>query len=212
MSLTSSSYLGVDVLDAHPDLRGLGSDVPSRRVSILEPDPGLAWLDAHEVAPRYRRTLRFWATDAASLADLIGWLDRCRGRAVPFWLPSWDRDLTLGLAYETAHGATLQVRGCGYTARVFPAGPSRRHVAICMPSGIICHRRVVSAEELEPGAGNEIIDLNAALPEALPLGAAISFLRYCRLDTDEARIVFTRRLGACELPIVELPEECPLPS
>ena len=208
--LSSSTYLGVDVLDGPSDVEGLLGDDPSRDVSREDPGPGLARLDAHVVAPRYRRTLRLWAEDAAERADLIGWLDARRGRALPFWLPSWDKDLTLGQAYETAHGITIQVLGSSYATGIFPAGPSRRHVVLRMPSGLLCYRRVESATEFEPGAGNEELDLDSALPEDVPAGTALSFLRYVRLDADEARLVFTPTgIAACELPIVELPEECP---
>lgn len=208
--LSSTTYLSVSVLDGPTDLEGLPGDDPSRDISLEDPGPGLLRLDAHTTTPRYRRTLRLWAAAGEELADLIGWLDERRGRAIPFWLPSWDRDLTLGLAYEPAHGPTIQVRGSSYATGMFPAGPSRRHVVIRMPSGLLCYRRVVSATEFEPGAGNEELDLSSALPEDLPLGTSISFLRYCRLDLDEARLVFSPTgIASCELPIVELPEECP---
>ena len=125
--LSSTTYLGVSVLDGPTDVAGLPADDPGRDIARTEPAGGLSLLDAHTAVPRYGRTLRLWAAAGEELADLIGWLDERRGRAIPFWLPSWDRDLTLGLAYEPAHGTTLQVMGASYATVMFPAGPSRRH-------------------------------------------------------------------------------------
>ena len=207
--LTSRTYLDVDVLDGLIDLKGLESDSPSRRITVIEPSPGAPWVDAHEAVPRYRRALRVWCRDRAELADLLGWLDARRGRALPFWLPSCQADLTLCEPAEPASGiiTVYSPEGLGYHALAFPAGPSRRHLLILAAGIEPIYCRVTAIEDHSGGAA--ALALDDSLAEGLSIGATICFLRYCRQDLDVARIVFTGRLGSCELPIIELPQECP---
>lgn len=208
--LTSRTYLGVDVLDGPFDSAGLVLDTPARRITVIGPGPGAPWVDAHEAVPRYRRTLRIWNQGPDDLADLIGWLDARRGRALPFWLPSWDADLTLWEPAEPESGiiTVYSPEDLGYHALEFPAGPSRRHLLILAAGIDPIYCRVTAIEDHSGGAA--ALALDDSLAEGLPLGARISFLRWCRQDVDEARILFhPTGVSECDLPIIEIPQECP---
>ena len=207
--LSGSTYLNLPVLDGLFSMVGLEDDSPSRRVTLLDYGPGLPWADAHERVPRYRRTLRFQLDGRADVADLLGFFDSRFGRLKPFWLPSWDTDLTLAEAVEAASGQ-LSIHSpelTGYHARVYPQGASRRHLQLdawgfatvrAQVTGIVSH-----------GAGVATLALNDPLAEAFPDWARVCFLRHCRFDTDEARLEFKGDYAQCELPILELPNECP---
>ena len=203
MSLTSSTYLGVPVLDSITGADAPAEDSPSRRITVLG-GPGPFGLDAHEALQRYRRTLLIQCFNATEVDEVYAFMDARLGRLRPFWLPTWDMDLTVN-SYIAA-SVDLAIEYCGYSSLMFPLGASRRHIQVTSPSGTIYRRRITGATW---ATGPEALVLSAAIAEGLPAGTRIGFLRYCHLDDDIAKMAFAGGYAECELPVIELPQECP---
>jgi hypothetical protein len=203
---SAAGYLGLDVLTGEPCGLGSADEDYGRRITVVGGDPGLRVLDAQEAAPGWTRSILVKCFGHDEVEALRVFLDARRGRAVPFWMPSLDYDLTVNIF--TAPSADVLVEYAGYTDLVYPAGPSRRHVQVLAPSGTLYRRKVVGVDY--DGVGAERLTLSSSISSALPAGTPISFLRYCRLDTDVPRIVWSgTEYAECSLPVIEVPAECP---
>jgi hypothetical protein len=205
---TASGYLGLDVLDGLPANEGAVQDGYVRRLEVLDPGPGLMTVDARDVAPDWVRPVLWRCTSRAGATELREFLARRRGRAVPFWLPTFDEDLTLAADALTSV-STLSIVSCGYSNLLFPLGPARRHLALQASPGTPIYRKVTAAVDNQDGT--ETLTLDTAIDRDLLAGRAmISFLRYCRLDDDGPVIDWTGPAYCeCALPVRELAAECP---
>lgn len=205
---TASAYLSLDVLDGLPANDGAVADAYHRRLELLDAGTGPLTTDAPGKAPGWTRPVLWHCFSRAEAAELRAFLARRRGRAVPFWLPSYDEDFTL-LADALSGAGSLTVASAGYSTLVFPVGSSRRHLALQATPGVPFYRKLSAA--VDNGNGTETLTLASSLDhDLLAAKALISFLRYCRLDDDAPPIAWgARDYCECILPVRELPAECP---
>jgi hypothetical protein len=203
-----SDYLGVTVLDAtEPDRAGGTEDEHDRRIFELNSQTGI--LDVHVPGPanivvRNFEWVCFTRAEAKTMRTFIA--DRY-GRAVPFWLRTWERDLELTLPY-IANDPAIFVREVGYRTLAFPLGPYRRHLSIRADSGVFYHRKITAAEVQD--ATTDRLALDSPIPAAIAVPGFVNFLRYSRLDADEPRIRWDGgQFARCSLPVRELPKETP---
>lgn len=205
-----SLYLGLDVLDqAVHDRAGTVDESLRRKFALLDGGTGAREADAQSDAPAGARPFLWTCLSRAEVADLRAFLSARKGRCVPFWVPTYQQDLTL--AADLASGASsATIRWVGYTAHMFPSGGGRRHVALYDPGASVAYRKVTAATD--PGTGlTESLALDSPAPRLFPAATTIvSFLRLCRLDEDEVRIQWTSRgFAQAELRLRDLPAEAP---
>lgn len=205
-----SSYLGFDVLDLveHNRREPLEERV-HRSFALLETATGLRRADEHSRSASPLR-LFLWTvfnrTEAKAARDF---LDGRKGRAVPFWLPSYQKDLTL--AQDAAAAATiLTIEHVRYTQLLFGTTGARRHFALYRPgSGMVFHKVTAATD---PGDGlTETLSITPALASTFPKGTTLlSFLKLCRLEEDEVELTWLSRDHAdVVIHCRELPNEAP---
>jgi len=134
---------------------------------------------------------------AAEISKFIGWLYHLRGPRKKFWLPTEQEDFEF---HGFASPMQLRLRLPNTYAGTYNFAPGRQHIAIygLTPTG----QRIVSLARLHSiastdAAGVETFNLSAAIashgqgPTAAqaPL-FKVSFLQYCRLDTDTVEVAY----------------------
>lgn len=139
-------------------------------------------------------------------ADLIEWFrDIAKGRGRNFWLPSYQRDITLA-ANAAAGFSSITIKNIGFTVNHF-LYPARRHLAFIANNGTITHRYVTNS--VDNGDGTETLTLDGNVPVTFKVnGALISFMLLVRLQSDSMKLSFISAFEAeCDLVAVELPNE-----
>ncbi len=136
-------------------------------------------------------------------------VDARKGRAIPFWLPSWQQDLTLKTA-AVEDQALLELNWIRYTGLMYPNTSARRHLAIYSAAHSMDFHYVDDAED--PGDElAESITIDPVATRALPIKTTIlSFLKLCRLEADEVPWIWesTQVLHAL-IQCREIPAEAP---
>jgi hypothetical protein len=207
---TPAGYLSLDVLTGLPCALSPPGEIYNRRVTVVGTAPGIRTPDAQDGAAGWTRQLLVKCRTAAEIEALRAFLDARRGRAVPFWLPTWDEDLTL-VADAEENAASFDIRnpqGAGYAGLLQPLGPHRRHLQFHTPGQVPFHLAVGGTED--QGSGVATVELQTHLPQAITTACRVSYLRYVRLDTDAPVIEhYGPEYARCQFPVREIPLECP---
>lgn len=204
-----SPYLGFDVLDVGHDRREPVEDLPFRRHEVLDADTGPRSGFTFTEAPAPARSFLWTCSDLGEAAALRAFVAARRGRAVPFWVISHDRDLTLATDLLSGQD-TPSVVWVGYARHLFPYGGARRHVALYRPGLAPVLREVTGATD--PGTGlTESLVLDSAVGSDFPAANSIvSFLRFCRLEEDDVELEWlSRGVAQARLRFRDLPLEVP---
>lgn len=205
-----STYLGYDVLDLVEHNRRESFEERVRwRFTLLDTATGKRTADAHDRASSPVRPFLWTAFSRTEAKAIRDFLDARRGRAVPFWLPSYQKDLTLAVD-GVATGIILTVDHVRYAQLLFGDVGARRHVALHLPGGAFAFHKVTAATD--PGNGlTETLTVSPALAVAYPKATTlVCFLKFCRLDEDEVELTWLSRDHAdAVIHCRELPNEAP---
>lgn len=200
-----ASHRGFDVLELEPDRGGGTPEEFDRKVFVLDSITGIRTAQAADPSAASVRGfswLTFDRTEAKALRDFI---DARAGRAVPFWVPAWEEDLTL--TADHASTDTIVVLSAGYTTQMFPPGNMRRHLAIRV-AGAFYYRKVLSA--VDNLNGTETLVLESTVPVAMPMNATlIAILHFVRLEDDMVEIEWAGQFAEAHLRTRDLPTETP---
>lgn len=203
-----ASYLTVPILDFSEPDRQTGTDDGFERV-IRELQPTTGTHAAETASPADMVTRRFAVVcySRAEVRTMRTFFEGRLGRAVPFWLQTWEEDFTLAASHPSG-SATLTVLAAGYATLVFPQGPQRRHIGLQGPTGAFSYRRITNA--VDNGNGTETLTLDTATDADLTTASLVTFLRYSRFDSDAIEIEWHGgHYAECMMPVRELPNEVP---
>jgi hypothetical protein len=204
-----ATYLGFDVLPVEPNRATSMAEGIETPFEALDNQTGGWWNDQLAPAALPARPFSWLAFGEEEIEAMLAWLDARHGRAVPFWLPSWQADLQL--LEDVLEGATsLAVAWVRYATHLYPSTGARRHIAI-LSHGENPSLHHVSACA-DPGDGErESLTISPVTP--FPLEAQrtrIFFLKLCRLEEDLAPISWPS--SGCAEAIIqcrEIPAEAP---
>ncbi|MDP3401951.1 MAG: hypothetical protein Q8R97_12605, partial [Brevundimonas sp.] len=200
------AYLGLDVMTGFWGADS-GPEPWTRRAAVVEADAGRRVYDSQDAAGGLTRTLAMPGRTSAEALAVRRFLAARLGRLRPFWLPTYDHDLTLAGAAGSG-ASSIDVYDTGYSDLLWPSR-ARRHLAIRCPSGATVYREI--AEPEDQGAGVSRLNfVSGTLPEALPAGTGVSFLRHCRLADDLTEFAWSH-VEYCDVTLraQELPVDCP---
>lgn len=206
-----STYLGYDVLDTVDfNRRGAIDERIQRRFVSLDTETGTRTSDEHSPAPAPVRPFTWTAFGRAEIAELFAFLDARKGRAIPFWIPSYQHDLSLAedLAQNDTNVNLVWVR---YAQQMFPGSAGRRHVALWEPNVPMSFHKIVDADD--PGDGvAESITITPVAPRLFPAATTlVSFLKLCRLEEDLVTVAWpTVNVAEAVISVREIPNEAPL--
>lgn len=205
-----STWQSIEVLDLVEHNRSEPlEEVVRRRFSLLDTRTGHRRAIVPTRAPDPARAFHWTSFTRAQVASMRAFVDARRGMAVPFWLPSWQADLSL--AADVGSGAViLTVRRMLYARLLFPGTAGRRHLAFHRRGQALLFAKVTAATD--PGSGaTETLTVTPAIGANLAAAATtIMFLKLCRLEDDEAEITWLNsRMADTILRVREVPTEAP---
>lgn len=196
---------GFDVLEIEPNWRD-GVDESIRRAWFrLDPGTGSVWVDDKSGTPASDSVFSWFMADRSAVDVFKTFISARKGAAVPFWFPTWRRDLQPTADINSA-STTFTVANVGYTRFLF-ASPARRYLAFIFPDGSKIYRKVVAAAETS--ADVETLTLDSALGVLADDSTIIvSYLLLCRLDSDEVKTKFaSTNFAEASLQFREIPME-----
>jgi len=206
-----STYLGYDVLDTVDfNRRGAIEERIQRLFVTLDTATGKMSSDEHSPAPAPVRPFTWTAFGRAEIAELFDFLDARKGRAVPFWLPSYQKDLSLS-ADVLQNDSNVTLAWVRYTQQMFPNTAGRRHLAFWEPNVPMTFHKVVDADDPSDGL-TETLTITPVALRLYPASTTIlSFLKLCRLEEDLVRMHWpTVQVVEATIMVRELPKEAPL--
>ena len=193
----------VDILELEPSRSGDVGAVYDRLVSRLDSRAGVSASVARSTIPALSWDPFVWIMDGrAEVAEFLEFLEARQGRWKAFSVPTWQRDLAL---HQTAAADSLDIiiKKSGYTDFMFPS-TERRFLAFIFPDGSKVYRHVASSAV---DGETEILTLESAVGAVVTGRVMISFLRRCRLATDEPEITWhTTEVAEAALPFAEVRE------
>ncbi len=203
------TYLGLDVLDQSPhNRRGLVGDDIRREFELLDTGTGTRSSDARGIAPTPVRPFQWTCFSRSAVTALRAFVHARRGRAVPFWVPTYQQDLTLATDLVSG-GSTATMRWVGYAQHLF-ANTGRRHLAFIQPGGTMLLRKVTATTDPATFVTEDLALDSPVSPTQPAASTIVSFLRLCRLESDEV-VLDWRSRGIVEvtLQIHDLGVEAP---
>jgi hypothetical protein len=210
------TYLGFPILDWEPDWKD-----PSRTLRFIQPknrvgenSPGPMYDDApHHERPRTTMRLRYVFEDRAQVVEAREFIrDVAKGRLKSFWVPIWSQAVHLAEA-ATDMDDQITVTRSGYANLYAGAGLGREHVALIprIPGeALTLIPRKVESATLDEMEDVEVLALDSAIGEDVPVDGLVTFLILCRLDTDSPALRWeSRSVAIMEMPLIDLPREAP---
>jgi len=206
-SWTPTQYRGLDVLEVAPNFANAIKRTSSRSLIVLDAKTGDVTVETKSASPIAATSIEWFLADRASIANFRDFLDRRKGRLVPFFAPSWDADLVLARDV-LATDSTIRVQANGYSALLFPS-VSRRDLAFLAVTGSRVYARVSNA--VNNGDGTETLTLSAPIGTAFTASATqVSILELVRLGSDDLDLSWSSStFSESSLPIVGVPREVP---
>ena len=141
--------------------------------------------------PRYsmdreRFAVKLLMEDKAAISKFYGFLEYRQGRLKPFWIPTEAKDLQI-VNTGTSGSQVIKIKDIGY-ATYIKQDSSKRDVALFLNDGSVLFRRITGS--VNNGDGTEDLSLDTALGISWDSSTFkyVSFLKFCRLDSDEIEI------------------------
>lgn len=186
--VASPTYRGYEVLVRRPDRSEDVSAQYQRLVDLFDNDTGVPAVTDIPNRPFVVRGFQFLLTDRAEIAAMRAWLDARAGRQVPFWMPTWERNLEVAAPIAIDEIAVL-VKDRGF-ATYFQGLPGRQDVAFLHRDGTWYFRHIQAFEYA--GGVVERLVLDEALGRACQPEdfALVCFLELARLEADAVELFF----------------------
>ncbi len=201
-----TDYAGFNLLEKEPMGTPDREDALARSMLGIDHGYGKQWHQALDAQPRYSIPFAWPCYTHADIAALKTWFLARKGSAVPFWAPTWRRDLQL-TADMASTDLNFTIENIRYTDLMFPAN-ARRRLAFITPSRVIYCRKVTNA--VATSADTETLTLDASLGVAFSKGYLVSFLMLVRLTDDKLSLSYaTDSKTESTLGFIELPLEVP---
>lgn len=202
-----TTYRGFDVLEINPNRNGTGKVDYNRLAQLADNKTGKRTYDDRAGVSIPTHSFSWFASSKAEIAALKVWIAARKGQAVPFWIPTYSRDLILASDIQ-ANDSAIVVQDTSYVRFMFPY-ISRQHIALIKTDGTFLTRQVTTA--INNGDGTETLTLNSNIPyQMLAANTLVSYLVLCRLADDDAPIHWHNLSHAeANFSFVEIPKETP---
>ena len=199
-----TTYRGFELLTARMDASEDVVDTFTRKVFTFDPGPMKRSVQTRDYAPKVEHPYLWSCYSLAQIAALKDFIQARVGRINPLWIPSWRKDLILSLS-ALSSDTQVTIQGVGYSTFTFPH-KARRNVQFQIGTNII-YRQIINAQDY---GDYEVLTLNSSLGIAAPAGTILSYLLFCRLNSDSIQLTYPAvERAQCQLEFIELPEETP---
>lgn len=180
-------YRSYSVLLQQPNWVQPVTEKTTREMDVFETDTKARFARVRGKGPYIVRNFAWFLKNKGQIRRFRAWLYARRGRATPFWAPSWKADFKV-MKRLAAGEQQLTVQNVGFQA-LYQERQGKQDVAIFLRSGTILYRRLVgSATGLTPET--EVLILDAAINFNIEIQDVlmICFLSLYRLDGDSAEM------------------------
>lgn len=201
-------FKGFDVLEIPPNWANDLKRNYARSTIPMDPKTGPITVDDKGGTAIVSHELPWWIDSHAKVTALRAFLLGRYGQLVPFWSPTWDQDLVMA-GDALAGSGGINIKAVNYTRFFFP-DRARRLLAL-IPVGSGAKRYVEVTGASDNGDGTESLTLSAPLgADVIAAATMVSFLTFCRLGSDEMKIVWhSTEFAEAVVPIREIPREVP---
>lgn len=205
-----TTYLGFDVLELEPNWGTAGlSDIYLRSAVRLDAGVGKVQVDAQSGGPTVQQAYSWFMQNRTDIGTFKTFLAARAGAAVPFWMPTWKKDLVLASdAGSTDTGIVITYTG--FTKYQYP-NTARRYIALIATDGSGTKAYMHATSSNDPGTGQETISFSAQLGYAFKAASTmVCFLPLCRLASDIVQTNWhNSTMAEAQLSIIEIPKEVP---
>lgn len=200
-------FLGLTVLTEDPNRRDDPAHAAHRSKIRTDSVTGPFSETEKGKAQRQVRSFSWFMENRVAINEFRSFRDACKGRLVPFWVPTWHHDLVLATD-QLAADNVIQVENINYSRHQFNNLETwRRYVAfIQIGTGIQFIKRIDGAVE---GSATETLTLDSSLGTDLLRGQwMLSFLTMCRLESDDTALHWhSPTCAEADFNVIELPQE-----
>jgi hypothetical protein len=205
------TYKGFEVLQLNYNRTGHVDEQLDRKFTLLRSKTGSRVIDDQAPAPNPMRPFTWTAMGLQEIATMREFLAQRRGRAIPFWLPSfqWDLALAEDVPQNQSSATIVHVR---YKQQMWNATGARRHLAIWSLGSTDMDLCQITAAT-DPGDNlTEILTLDPVASRTYDRNSTVlSFLKFCRLEDDQTEIRYlSPTVAESVIRVRELPLEAPL--
>jgi len=204
------TYLDYDVLELDYDRIGSIAEQLERKFVLLDGKTGKRTADEHSPSPTAKRPFTWTAIGRDEITTMRAFLEARKGMAVPFWLPSFQWDLTVAEDLLTDQ-ATVVIDWVRYTQQMWGTTGARRHIALwTVGQGNMDYYQISDADD--PGNyETESLGVSPVLVRDYAMATTVvSFLKLCRLETDRVTIEYlSGNVAQATIRVKELPLEAP---
>ena len=184
----ATSYRGADVLLRQPNRIDDITAEYQRLVDVFDNDTGVPVVTDVPNRPFVVRSFQFLLQVRADVAAMRAWLAARAGRQVPFWMPTWERnvEVTAPVAID-ALAVTIVAQGF---ATYFQGLPGRQDIALLHRDGTWFFRHITAFEYVDGVVERIVIDEalgRACQPKDFAL---VCFLELARLESDAVELYF----------------------
>ena len=198
---TLTTYRGKTVLLDRSAVVGNLSERIARTIDVFDNGSAIVQVDTINNWTRHVQTVSFIKNNRTDIWALRKWLHARKGKQKSFWLPSWNKDITI-LENVANTAASLTVSPIGY-----PLYYDVRDIMIQLKNGSRIFTRVTSGAT--NGDGNEILSLAAQVGTTFTTAdvSFVCFMTHVRFDTDEITLTHKDAFTInTSLNVVEVPE------
>jgi len=204
------TYLGYDVLELNYNRVGPVEERLRRKFVLLDSKTGKRVADEQAPAPAPSRPFTWTALGRAEITAMRAFLDARVGRAVPFWLPSFQWDLAL--AEDVLQDQSIvTIHWVRYRQQMWGTTGARRHLALwTLGDGTIDLYRIANATDPADYLTETLTLDPIAVRDYSMANTVLSFLKLCRLEDDLVEISYPSANAAqATIRVRELPLEAP---
>jgi hypothetical protein len=205
------SYLGHDVLELNYNRVGAFEERLHRKFVLLSSKTGKRVADEQSQVAAPSRPFTWTAIGRDEITAMRTFIDARQGRAVPFWLPSFQWDLALA-EDVSPNQSSVTIWWVRYRQQMWGSTAARRHLALwSLGDGTMDYCQIISAAD---PANNltETLTLDPVAVRAYSRAKTVlSFLKFCRLEDDRIEISYpSPQVAEATIQVRELPLEAPL--
>jgi len=205
-------YNGFEVLELNYNRIGRIEERVRRKFVLLDSPPGVRQADEQSRAPSPTRPFSWLAFGRPEIEEMRTFLDARKGRAVPFWLPSFQWDLSLADDVVSS-SPSLEVRWVRYVSQMLGTTGARRHVSLWdLGVGSFDHYAITAASDPGDRVSEFLTISPVAVREYQAARTVISFLKLCRLENDSVEVRYpSGDVAEATIVVREIPLEAPVP-
>jgi hypothetical protein len=177
-------FQGLDVLTLPPNVAdGDPDEAYERDFDTVDQGKGTWFVSDHSDGPMISRPYKWLLKTRQEIMNFLAFLEVRKGKAIPFWMPTWSKDLEQ-VQDMGASDLNILIKNIGYTRYI--KHHTNRSMLIFYPSdgSAPIVKTITGCGESSNNTETLSLDTSFGVIKHPADFKAISFLTYCRMDQD----------------------------